>query len=48
MMKDNEPFLRFAEANVTQQPGFFPCQILAEKDFLGQSIGEALIIAVRL
>ena len=41
MMKDDEPFLRLAEANVTQQPGFFPRQILAEKDFLGQSIGEA-------
>jgi hypothetical protein len=33
--------LRFAEAKITQQPGFFPRQILAEKDFLSQSIGEA-------
>jgi hypothetical protein len=41
MMKDYESFLRFAEAKVTQQPGFFPRQILAEKDFLSQSIGEA-------
>lgn len=41
MMKDDEPFLRLAEANVAEQPGFFPRQIFAEKDFLGQSIGEA-------
>jgi hypothetical protein len=33
--------LRFAEAKIAQQPGFFSRQILAEKDFFGQSIGEA-------
>jgi len=41
MMEDNESFLRLAEANVTQRPGFLSRQILAEKDFFGQSIGEA-------
>ena len=30
-----------AEAKIAQQPGFFSRQILAEKDFFGQSIGEA-------